>query len=52
MLEAWEAMYRVILQHYMDSRNAQNTTTPSHLLDYIMRMLHAVTTKSKFFTCI
>ena len=35
-------MYRVILQHYMDSRNPQNTTTPSHLLEDIMRMLQSL----------
>ena len=40
--EAWEAMYRVMLQHYMDSQNPQNTITPSHLLDDIMRKLQSL----------
>ena len=31
-----------MLQHYMDSRNPQNTTTPSHLLDDFMRMLQSL----------
>jgi len=40
--EAWEAMYRLMLQHYMDSRNQQNTTTHTCLQDYILRKLQSM----------
>ena len=37
MLEAWEAMYTVILHHYLEGREPQTTTTPSCLLQDMAR---------------
>ena len=42
ILEAWEAMYRVMLQRYMEGRDPQNTTTPSRLLYDITRYLQSL----------
>jgi len=33
ILEAWEAIYRVMLKHYMESRDTETTTKPSLLED-------------------